>query len=48
MDALLPDHRHSVLLEGVGHWTQQEDPEGFNEALLTFLRDLDPPAAPSH
>lgn len=42
MEAALPDHRRSILLDGIGHWTQQEDPNGFNAALLTVLRDLDP------
>ncbi len=42
MDETLPDHRGSVLLDGVGHWTQQEAPDEFNEALLGMVRDLDP------
>jgi pimeloyl-ACP methyl ester carboxylesterase len=42
MATTLPDHRSSVILDGAGHWTQQETPEQFNEALLTMLRDLDP------
>lgn len=37
MKSLLPDLRGVVLLPGVGHWTPQEDPEGFNQALLGFL-----------
>jgi pimeloyl-ACP methyl ester carboxylesterase len=36
----LPDHRGHVMLPGVGHWTQQEDPDGFNTALLGFLGTL--------
>ena len=47
MDDLLADHRGSVLLDGVGRWTQQEDRTAFNEALLRFLRDLDRPTASS-
>lgn len=47
MDTTLPDHRRSVVLEGVGHWTQQEDPAAFNDALLGLLRDLDRAPAPS-
>ena len=42
MEALLPHHLGSVLIEGAGHWTQQEAPDAFNEALLGFLRALDP------
>ena len=37
---LLPGYRGHTLLEGAGHWTQQEQPEAFNEALLGFLRSL--------
>ena len=37
MQAVLPDFRGAVLLPGIGHWTQQEAPEAFNEALLGFL-----------
>jgi len=40
MEANVPDLRRSVILDGIGHWTQQEDPDGFNEALLGFLADL--------
>ncbi len=40
MPTELPDYRGTWLLEGPGHWTQQEDPEGFNAALLEFLRGL--------
>ncbi len=36
----LPDFRGSTVLEGVGHWTQQEAPAAFNDALLGFLRTL--------
>ncbi len=40
MDDVLPDHRGSVLIDGAGHWTQQEAPEAFNEALVGFVRSL--------
>ena len=40
MPTLLSDFRGATILEGPGHWTQQEDPEGFNAALLKFLRSL--------
>jgi pimeloyl-ACP methyl ester carboxylesterase len=40
MRAALPDFRGATMLEGVGHWTQQEAPEAFNDALLGFLRTL--------
>jgi pimeloyl-ACP methyl ester carboxylesterase len=35
------DLRGKVLLEGVGHWNQQEAPEQTNAALLGFLAGLD-------
>ena len=37
MPSLLADYRGTWMLEGPGHWTQQEDPAGFNAALLEFL-----------
>ena len=37
----LPDHRGTMLIEGAGHWTQQEAPEAFNRALLAALAELD-------
>ena len=36
----LPDFRGAAMLDGVGHWTQQERPTEFNEALLDFLATL--------
>jgi pimeloyl-ACP methyl ester carboxylesterase len=36
----LPGFRGAVLLPGVGHWTQQEAPGAFDEALLGFLGTL--------
>lgn len=40
MRAQLPGFRDSVLLEGAGHWTQQEQPAEFNAAMLGFLATL--------
>lgn len=40
MRGLLPDFRGATVLDGVGHWTQQEAPAAFNDALLGFLRSL--------
>ena len=45
MEARLPDHRGTVLIEGAGHWTQQEAPDAFNRALLGALAELDGPGA---
>lgn len=36
----LPRLHASVILEGCGHWTQQERPDEVNAALLDFLRSL--------
>jgi pimeloyl-ACP methyl ester carboxylesterase len=36
----LHDHRGNVLVEGAGHWVQQERPDVVNDALLRFLADL--------
>jgi len=35
------DLRATVLLEGAGHWNQQEAPEATNQALLEFLAGLE-------
>jgi pimeloyl-ACP methyl ester carboxylesterase len=39
-DAWLHDHRGTVLIEGAGHWVQQEAPDAVNDALLRFLASL--------
>jgi pimeloyl-ACP methyl ester carboxylesterase len=44
MDSTLPDHRRSVMIEGVGHWTQQERPAEFTAALVAMLAEIDPPS----
>jgi pimeloyl-ACP methyl ester carboxylesterase len=33
----LADYRGSILIDGAGHWTQQERPDEFNTALLELL-----------
>jgi pimeloyl-ACP methyl ester carboxylesterase len=40
MATTLPNFVGSVLIPGVGHWVQQEAPDAFNEALLSFLRQV--------
>jgi pimeloyl-ACP methyl ester carboxylesterase len=35
--AYLDDHRGDVLVDGAGHWVQQESPAAVNAALLDFL-----------
>lgn len=39
-DAALPNHLGSHLIEGVGHWVQQEAPDEFNTWLLASLDQL--------
>jgi pimeloyl-ACP methyl ester carboxylesterase len=34
----VPQLRDTVMLEGCGHWTQQERPAEVNAALIEFLR----------
>jgi len=50
MDGLLPalrtfapDLRDTVLLDGCGHWTQQERPDEVNARLVAFCRDVAAP-----
>jgi pimeloyl-ACP methyl ester carboxylesterase len=45
MDALIPRLQRSVILDGCGHWIQQERPERTNELLLEFLEVLPGPRA---
>ena len=35
------DWRGSTVVDGAGHWVQQESPEPVNDALLTFLKGLE-------
>ena len=41
MQAALPDLRHCEVLEGAGHWIQQERADEVNQALVGFLNGLD-------
>jgi pimeloyl-ACP methyl ester carboxylesterase len=40
MRDLLPDYRGATIIDGVGHWTQQERPAKFNAALLDGLATI--------
>ena len=40
MKAALDDLRHLEIVDGAGHWLQQERPELVNEALISFLDGL--------
>jgi pimeloyl-ACP methyl ester carboxylesterase len=41
MDDHVTDHRGNTLVDGAGHWVQQEAPGEVNAALLAFLSSLD-------
>ncbi len=38
LEQLVPNLREKIVLEGAGHWIQQERPAEVNEALLRFLQ----------
>ncbi|MEC3953634.1 alpha/beta hydrolase [Nocardia sp. CDC153] len=40
MSALLSDLRGSIILDGAGHWIQQQRPEEVNAALIDFARGV--------
>jgi len=40
MEGWMDDHRGTVLVDGAGHWVQQEAPAPVNAALIEFLRGL--------
>ena len=40
MEGHVLDHRGSTIVEGAGHWVQQEAPDEVNAALLAFLGSL--------
>jgi len=42
---VVPDLRVFAILEGCGHWTQQERPAAVTGAILRFLREIDARAA---
>ena len=40
MAAVMPDFRGATVIDGAGHWVQQERPAETNAALLSFLSSL--------
>jgi len=34
------DMRMCELIDGAGHWVQQEQPDAVNDLLLTFLKEI--------
>ena len=43
MDALMPRLTRKLIIEGAGHWIQQERPTEVNAALLAFLEKVSRP-----
>ncbi len=41
MKTSLPNYFGAAVIDGAGHWTQQEKPAEFNDALLGYLRRFD-------
>jgi pimeloyl-ACP methyl ester carboxylesterase len=39
-EPFLDDHRGTIIIDGAGHWVQQEKPGEVNDALLSFLKGL--------
>ncbi|MGZ8762153.1 MAG: alpha/beta fold hydrolase, partial [Acidimicrobiia bacterium] len=37
MDGWLTDHRGTVVVDGAGHWVQQEKLDEVNAAIVTFV-----------
>ena len=40
MDRVLPNLKQKLIIEGAGHWIQQERPDEVNAALIAFLKGL--------
>jgi pimeloyl-ACP methyl ester carboxylesterase len=40
MDGWVTDLRGKVIVEGAGHWVQQERPDEVNKTLLGFLAEV--------
>jgi non-specific protein-tyrosine kinase len=40
MERVLPNLRRKLIIDGAGHWIQQECAQEVNEALMTFLREV--------
>lgn len=41
MPHFVKDLRINKMIQGIGHWTQQEAPEAVNELILDFLKQID-------
>ena len=40
LERVLPNLTRRLIIEGAGHWVQQERPDEVNAALLAFLRNV--------
>ena len=40
MERVLPGLRQKLIVDGAGHWIQQERPDQVNAALIAFLKDV--------
>jgi pimeloyl-ACP methyl ester carboxylesterase len=38
MERVLPNLRQKLIIDGAGHWVQQERPDEVNAALIAFLK----------
>jgi pimeloyl-ACP methyl ester carboxylesterase len=36
---VLPNLKRKLIIEGAGHWVQQERPDEVNAALMSFLKE---------
>ena len=39
LERVLPNLKHKLIIEGAGHWIQQERPDEVNAALIGFIRE---------
>ncbi|MFG3757405.1 alpha/beta fold hydrolase, partial [Klebsiella pneumoniae] len=39
LEKVLPGLRGKLIIDGAGHWIQQERPDEVNAALITFLKE---------
>ena len=40
LETVVPNLKRKILIEGAGHWIQQERPDAVNRLLIEFLRSL--------
>ena len=39
LERVLPNLKRKLIIDGAGHWIQQERPDEVNAALIAFIRD---------